>query len=219
MSHIPWRIGVPDGTLSGLERLEGLDTFVLVTRVWRLRGAGNADGDVVIMGTQVGIPVDAIRMHKLTCHSPRKEKTDTTSFEASQKSPDAQENSHLAIVQWHIASQQQLPFQAMAPWEACVDLYRERFVRGHAFDSGLFDFILTQIIRSQGGLFRNVSKIQTQNTCWKDNRVDFSRIKISAYTIYSYSALVHTMDSIRGYARIPYVNKWCYHALSGSSAD
>lgn len=48
---------MPDNTLSGLERFEGPDPAVLVPRGYAVvnvdaRGAGESDGDVVIMGTQ-----------------------------------------------------------------------------------------------------------------------------------------------------------------------
>jgi uncharacterized protein len=54
----PYNIGVPDGCLSGLERFEGPDPAEFVNRGYAIvnvdaRGAGQSDGDVVVMGTQV----------------------------------------------------------------------------------------------------------------------------------------------------------------------
>ncbi|KAG9519346.1 hypothetical protein KCV07_g4971, partial [Aureobasidium melanogenum] len=40
-----------------------------------------------------------------------------------------------------IAAQQPPSLKAIAPREACGDLYREQVVRGGAWDNGLFDFI------------------------------------------------------------------------------
>lgn len=62
------------------------------------------------------------------------------------------ENSHLAIVQWHTASLEPASLKAIAPWEACGDLYREQFVRGGIFDAGLFDFIIDHNIQGHGGV-------------------------------------------------------------------
>lgn len=58
LPHTPWNIGVPDGTLSGLERFEGPDPAVFVNKGFAVvnvdaRGAGQSDGDVAIMGKQV----------------------------------------------------------------------------------------------------------------------------------------------------------------------
>ncbi|KAJ9121210.1 hypothetical protein QFC24_004885 [Naganishia onofrii] len=203
LPHIPWKIGVPDGTLSGLERFEGPDPAVLVPRGYAIvnvdaRGVGNSDGDVVIMGTQEGEDgYDVIE-------SIAKEPWCTGNVGMSG-------NSHLAIVQWHIASQQPPSLKAIAPWEACADLYREQFVRGGAFDSGLFDFISTHIIRGNGGVedfFEMYRRSQTQNVYWADKRVDFSRIKVPAFITCSYTNFVHTMGSIRGFMQIEHDNKW-----------
>jgi len=58
LPHLPWGVGVPTDALSGLERFEGPDPAEFVPRGYAVvnvdaRGAGNSDGDVVIMGAQV----------------------------------------------------------------------------------------------------------------------------------------------------------------------
>jgi predicted acyl esterase len=82
-------------------------------------------------------------------------------------------NSHLGIVQWFIAATRPPHLKAIAPWEACGDLYREQFVRGGAWDNGLFDFIAEHVIRGKNGLedFKEMYKrSQLMNPYWEDKR-------------------------------------------------
>jgi predicted acyl esterase len=87
-------------------------------------------------------------------------------------------NSHLGIVQWFIAATRPPHLKAIAPWEACGDLYREQFVRGGAWDNGLFDFIAEHVIRGKNGLedFKEMYKrSQLMNPYWEDKRSVFQR--------------------------------------------
>jgi putative CocE/NonD family hydrolase len=144
LKHLPWGLGIPNGTVSGLEKFEGPDPAVLVPRGFAVvnvdaRGAGDSDGTVAIMGTQEAEDgYDVI--------------------EAIAKMPwcngniGLAGNSHLAIVQWFIAALKPPSLKAIAPWDACADLYREQFVRGGVFDSGLFDFIIKMNIQGREGV-------------------------------------------------------------------
>ncbi len=107
--------------------------------------------------------------------------------------------------------QQPPSLKCIAPWEACGDLYREQFVRGGNFDSGLFDFISKHIIRGRGGVedFAEMHRRSpTSNAYWKDKRADFSKIKIPTFISVSYTSFVHVMGSIRGWMEIPHNDKW-----------
>lgn len=114
-------------------------------------------------------------------------------------------NSHLGIVQWFIAAQQPPSLKAIAPWEACGDLYREQFVRGGAWDNGLFDFIIEHVIRGKRGVedFKEMyRRSNTMNPYWEDKRAEIEKIKIPTYVVASYSSFVHTMGSIRGWMEV-----------------
>jgi predicted acyl esterase len=77
------------------------------------------------------------------------------------------------IVQWFIAATRPPSLKAIAPWEACGDLYREQFVRGGAWDNGLFDFITEHVIRGKNGLedFKEMyRRSHTINPYWEDKR-------------------------------------------------
>ncbi|CAI7676926.1 unnamed protein product [Penicillium manginii] len=98
-----------------------------------------------------------------------------------------------------------------APWEACGDLYREQFVRGGAWDNGLFDLITRETIRGKHGLedFKEMfRRSQTINPYWADKRAKISKIQIPTYVVASYSSFVHTMGSVRGWLELDTPDKW-----------
>lgn len=201
---LPWGLGVPKGVISGLEKFEGPDPASFVPKGFAIvnvdaRGAGDSDGNVHIMGTQEAEDgYDVI--------------------EAIAKMPwcngniGLAGNSHLAIVQWHIAQLQPPSLKAIAPWEACGDLYREQFVRGGIFDAGLFDLIIDHNIQGRGGvedfheMYRRYPK--ADSLYWKDKRPDISKISIPTYITASYTSFVHTMGSLRGWLQVNTSEKW-----------
>ncbi|CEL03660.1 hypothetical protein ASPCAL04810 [Aspergillus calidoustus] len=203
MKKVRWGVGVPDGCLSGLERFEGPDPAAYCPRGFAIvnvdaRGAGDSDGSIVIMGKQEGEDGHDV-------------------IEGLAKLPwcngnlGLAGNSHLGIVQWFIAATQPPSLKAIAPWEACGDLYREQFVRGGAWDNGLFDLITRESIRGRHGLedFKEMyRRCQTINPYWADKRADIASIMIPTYIVASYSSFVHTMGSIRGWLQVNTDQKW-----------
>lgn len=203
MKKIPWGVGVPQGCLSGLERFEGPDPAEYCPQGFAIvnvdaRGAGNSDGSIVIMGSQEGEDghdvIEALA------------KMDWCNGNIGLAG-----NSHLGIVQWFIAATRPPSLKAIAPWEAAGDLYREQFVRGGAWDNGLFDLITKQVIRGHNGLedFREMyRRCQTMNPHWADKRANIKNINIPTYVVASYSTFVHTMGSIRGWLDVQTDQKW-----------
>lgn len=47
-----------------------------------------------------------------------------------------------------------------------------------------------------------------RNPYWDDKRVDFSKIKIPAYILGSYSTNLHTLGAFRAYDEILHKQKW-----------
>ena len=204
LKNLPWGLGIPSGVLSGLEKFEGPDPAEFVARGFAIvnidaRGSGDSGGSVAIMGTQEAEDgydvIEAIA--KLPWCS---------------GSIGLAGNSHLAIVQWFIAALQPPSLKAIAPWEACGDLYREQFARGGIFDSGLFDFIIKHNIQGHGWvenfqeMYRRYQK--GDSAYWKDKRAGIEKISIPTYITASYTNFVHTMGSIRGYLQVKTSNKW-----------
>lgn len=203
LKMMPWGLGIPNGTLSGLERFEGPDPCEYVPRGFAVvnvdsRGIGFSEGSAVIMGTQEGEDgYDVIE--------------ELAKRDWCNGSVGLAGNSHLGIVQWFIAALRPPSLKAIAPWEAAGDLYREQFARGGIWDSGLFDWITQNSIRGHNGLehfWEMYRRCQLQNSYWKDKRANIKNVNIPTYVVASYSSFVHTMGSIRGWLDVDSEHKW-----------
>ncbi|KAF7173651.1 hypothetical protein CNMCM5623_005889 [Aspergillus felis] len=203
MNTLPWGVGIPKDTTSGLERFEGPDPAEYVPQGYAVvnvdaRGAGDSEGSVVIMGTQEGEDgYDVIEgIAKLPWCS---------------GNVGLAGNSHLGIVQWFIAALRPPSLKAIAPWEAAGDLYREQFARGGVWDSALFDNITKNVIHGYNGLEHFAEMYRRsplQNAYWKDKRANIKNVNIPTYIVASYSTFVHTMGSIRGWLDVDTKDKW-----------
>ncbi|OCL09555.1 alpha/beta-hydrolase [Glonium stellatum] len=197
-------ISIPNEVLSGLEKFEGPDPAEIVPRGFAIvnvdaRGSGDSEGFVGIMESQEaedGYDVIEALAKIPWCNG----------------SVGLAGNSHLAIAQRFTAALQPPSLKAIAPWEACGDLYREQFVRGGIFDSGLFNFIVKHNIQGHGGVedFHEMHQRypKADSAYWKDKRQNISNIKITVYIIASYTSSVHIMGSIRGYPEVDTPHKW-----------
>ncbi|CAH0026361.1 unnamed protein product [Clonostachys rhizophaga] len=199
-----YNMGVPEGTLSGLEKFEGPDPAVFVEKGFAIvnadtRGVGDSDGMCVIMGTQEGEDghdcVEAIAAMPW-CNG----------------NIGLAGNSHLGIAQWFIAQQRPPHLKAIAPWEACGDLFREQFVRGGIWAGNFFDHISQVMIQGHNGMesFKEMYRRSggVGSAYWYDKRPDMTKINIPAYITASFCSPLHTMGSIRGYFDIDNPNKW-----------
>ena len=199
-----YNMGVPKGTLSGLEKFEGLDPAVYVEKGFAIvnadtRGVGDSDGMCVIMGTQEGEDgydcVEAI-----------------AALPWCNGNVGLAGNSHLAIAQWFIAQQHPPHLKAIAPWEGCGDLFREQFVRGGIWAGNFFDHISGVMIQGRHGMedFKEMYRRSggVGNPYWYDKRPDMTKINIPAYVTASFNTPLHTMGSIRGFLEIDCEDKW-----------
>jgi predicted acyl esterase len=56
--------------------------------------------------------------------------------------------------------------------------------------------------------FAMLDKYPLVNAYWEDKRADVSRITVPSYTLASYSTMLHTYGSVRGYREMSCQNKW-----------
>ncbi|KAL4860689.1 hypothetical protein BDV12DRAFT_91774 [Aspergillus spectabilis] len=200
----PWNLGIPDGTLSGLEKFEAPDPAEFVPHGYAIvnvdsRGAFDSEGCMAIMGTQEaqdGYDVIEWLAQQEWCNG----------------SVGMAGNSHLAIIQWFIAALQPPSLKAIAPWEGCGDLYREQFARGGIYGGDLFDnLIVNYMLRGRNGIesFRQMfKKHPLANDWWNDKRPDMKKINIPTYITGTYSNTMHGMGSIRGWLEVQSEQKW-----------
>ncbi|KAJ9662065.1 hypothetical protein H2198_001607 [Neophaeococcomyces mojaviensis] len=200
----PWNLGIPDGTLSGLEKFEAPDPADWVPRGYAVvnvdsRGAFDSEGTMCIMGTQEAEDgydfIEAVA----------KESWCTGSVGLAG-------NSHLAIIQWFIAALNPPSLHAIAPWEGCGDLYREQFARGGIYGGELFDnLIIKYMLRGRNGIesFREMyKKHPLANNWWNDKRPDMKKINVPTYITGTWTNTMHGMGAIRAWLEIPTTKKW-----------
>ncbi|KAL2128963.1 hypothetical protein VTI74DRAFT_8402 [Chaetomium olivicolor] len=200
----PWNLGIPDGTLSGLEKFEAPDPADWVPSGYAIvnidsRGCGHSEGTMVILGTQEA-----------------EDGYDT--IEALAKLPwcdgnvGLAGNSHLAIVQWFIAALNPPSLKAIAPWEGCGDLFREQFMRGGIYAGDLFDkLIVKYMLRGHHGMesFREMYKQHPlANSWWNDKRPDMKQITVPTYITGTWTNTMHGMGAIRGWLGMDTPDKW-----------
>ncbi|KAI0020861.1 Alpha/Beta hydrolase protein [Xylariomycetidae sp. FL0641] len=202
---VPWSLGIPPGTLSGLEKFEAPDPADWVPRGYAIvnvdsRGSGDSAGTMAIMGTQ--------------------EAEDGYDFvEAVAALPwcsgavGLAGNSHLAIVQWFVAALRPPHLRAIAPWEGCGDLYREQFARGGIYNGDLFDkLIVKYMLQGRGpGLesFRRMFREHPlANAWWNDKRPDMRRINVPTYITGTWTNTMHGQGALRGWLEVATEEKW-----------
>ncbi|KAJ5777725.1 hypothetical protein N7520_000971 [Penicillium odoratum] len=200
----PWNLGIPDGTLSGLEKFEAPDPAQFVDRGYAIinvdsRGAFDSEGQMAIMGTQEaqdGYDVIEWLAQQPWCNG----------------NVGMAGNSHLAIVQWFIAALQPPSLKAIAPWEGCGDLYREQFARGGIYGGDLFDHLIVKyILRGRNGIesFRKMfQQHPLANDWWNDKRPDMTKINIPTYITGTWTNTMHGMGAIRGWMDVDTPHKW-----------
>ncbi|KAL5333700.1 Alpha/Beta hydrolase protein [Aspergillus crustosus] len=200
----PWNLGIPEGTLSGLEKFEAPDPAEYVPRGYAIvnvdsRGAFDSEGVMAIMGTQEaqdGYDVIEWIAKQPWCNG----------------NVGLAGNSHLAIIQWFIAALQPPSLKAIAPWEGCGDLYREQFARGGIYGGDLFDHLIVKyMLRGRNGI-ESFRKMYQQHPLasdwWNDKRPDMTKINIPTYITGTWTNTMHGMGAIRGWLEVQSPHKW-----------
>ncbi|KAL4875169.1 alpha/beta-hydrolase [Aspergillus karnatakaensis] len=196
------RVGVSKASQSGYESFEGLDPAEWVPRGYAIvnvdaRGAGDSEGDLRWWGSGEG-----------------KDGHDFIEEIAAQPWCSGRValagNSWLAMAQWFIAAEQPPHLAAIAPLEGAADVLRETQARGGipavAF-SGLIQSVLPGRQR-QEDTAAMLATHPNRNAYWDDKRADFSKIRVPAYILGSYSTNLHTLGAFRAFEEIAHDKKW-----------
>ncbi|RAO73424.1 uncharacterized protein BHQ10_009436 [Talaromyces amestolkiae] len=199
----PYNLGIPDGTLSGLEKFEAPDPAFWVEMGYAIvnvdnRGSFDSEGLCAVLGTQEGR--DGHDVIELIAKEPW-----------CTGSVGMAGNSHLAQSQWFIAAEQPPSLKAIAPWEGCVDMYRETFVRGGIYSGDLFDELITKYVihgRQIEDIRAMFDKYPLANDYWNDKRAEVEKINIPTYITGTYSNTMHGMGSILGWLKTTTTEKW-----------
>ncbi|KAK3622013.1 hypothetical protein LTR56_022449 [Elasticomyces elasticus] len=190
----PWDLGIPDGTLSGLEKFEAPDPADWVPRGYAIinidsRGAFDSEDVMSIMGSQ-----EAEDGYDLIEH--------VAKLPWCSGNIGLGGNSHLAIIQWFIAALRPPSLKAIAPWEGCGGIYG-----GDLFDK----LIMKYMLKGRNGVesFRKMfEKHPLANDWWNDKRPDMSKINCPTYITGTWTNTMHGMGAIRGWLEVDTPNKW-----------
>ncbi|KAH6687382.1 X-Pro dipeptidyl-peptidase C-terminal non-catalytic domain-containing protein [Plectosphaerella plurivora] len=200
----PWNLGLPDDTLSGLEKFEAPDPAEWVPRGYAIvnidnRGCGDSEGIMACHGFQ-----ESYDGHDTVEH--------IAALPWCSGSVGLAGNSHLAIAMWGTAAQRPPSLKAIAPWEGCGDLYREHFARGGIYCGDMFDeLIVKHMLRGRNGIESPrlmFERSPLMSSWWAEKRPDMSRINIPTYITGTWTNTMHGMGSIRGWLEAGTQDKW-----------
>ncbi len=195
-------LGMDTGTVSGLNKFEGPDPAFWCAHGYAVcnpdpRGSFNSEGDIRVWSRQEGQDYhDLIEWLGIQgwCNG----------------KVGLSGNSYLAISQWFAAAEQPPHLAAIAPWEGMSDIYRDLVMRG-----GIPDFPFPRrLARSFVGknlsedLVAEAERHALMDGLWESKIPAFENITVPAYIVASYSNMIHTPGTFRGWRRISSTKKW-----------
>ncbi|KAH8886239.1 alpha/beta-hydrolase [Thozetella sp. PMI_491] len=199
LDRVPWRAGIPRDWTSDLEKFEGLDPAEWCPRGYAIvnvdsRGVFDSDGDMFMLGTQEGRDgYDSVE-----CIGSQPWCNGAVAFAG---------NSYLAAAQWFIAAERPPHLKAIAPWEGFADTYRELNGRG-----GIPNYAFTSSMHAGKNRLEDTGAMIRQyplwNRYWEDKSAKLTQIDVPIYAAASFSTMLHTEGTIRGFLFSASKDKW-----------
>jgi hypothetical protein len=119
-------------------------------------------------------------------------------------------NSWLAMSQWFVGAMRPPHLTAIAPWEGASDIYHENACRG-----GIPEFLFSEGIFSHlngNGKVEDIPAMSRTHTLfnayWESKVARVEKINIPAYVAASWTNLLHTAGTIRGWRQMASKDKW-----------
>ncbi|KAJ5370561.1 Alpha/Beta hydrolase protein [Penicillium cataractarum] len=202
LSSFPLRVGIAENRLSGYESFEGPDPAEWVPRGYAIvnvdaRGAMDSEGSMRFWGSGDGKDgYDAIE--------------EIAALPWCNGKVAMLGNSWLAISQWFIAAERPPHLACIAPLEGVSDPLREQFRRGGIPELQFWN-ALSGLLCGRNEVEDIVTMAEESvltNSYWEDKRAKLDQIEVPAYILASYSTMLHTLGSFRGYEEIPHDKKW-----------
>ncbi|KAF9886277.1 hypothetical protein FE257_011890 [Aspergillus nanangensis] len=202
LKSFPLRVGIPESQLSGYESFEGPDPAEWIPRGYAVvnvdaRGAMHSEGCMRFWGSGDGEDgYDAIE--------------EIASLPWCNGKVTMLGNSWLAISQWFIAAERPPHLACIAPLEGVSDPFREQLRRGGIPELQFWKALLGMLCGRNGveDIVAMSEESDLTNAYWEDKRAKIERIQVPAYILASYSTMLHTLGSFRGYEDIPHDEKW-----------
>ncbi|KAE9378577.1 hydrolase CocE/NonD family protein [Stipitochalara longipes BDJ] len=199
----PWRNGVPQCTVSALEKFEGLDPAYWCLHGYALvhsdmRGTWMSEGDTYINSTLDGR--DGYDLIEWIAGRPW-----------SNKRVAMAGNSYLSQTQWFVGAEKPPHLACLAPWEGWNDLYNDSAMRGGIPNPEFQQAILTVC---SPGLARTedvtamTKEYPLWNEYWDDRRARCDKIEVPIYVVASWTNALHTKGTLRGFIESSSKEKW-----------
>ncbi|MDQ6876151.1 MAG: CocE/NonD family hydrolase [Candidatus Dormibacteraeota bacterium] len=195
-------LGMDTGMVSGLMKFEGPDPAFWCAQGYAVcnpdpRGSFNSEGDIRVWSRQEGEDFSDL-IEWLGVQDWCNGKVGLSG------------NSYLAISQWFAAAEQPPHLAAIAPWEGMSDIYRDLVMRGGIPDFPFprrlaLSFVgknLTEDLVAEG------ERHPLMDPLWESKVPAFENITVPAYIVASYSNMIHTPGTFRGWRRISSREKW-----------
>lgn len=114
------------------------------------------------------------------------------------------------MAQWFIAAENPPHLTCIAPLEGATDFYRETLCRGGVPFKPFWDMLRTCLVGRNlvEDPVAMIEKYPQWNAYWEDKRARLDKISIPAYILASYSTMIHTEGSFRGFEEIASKDKW-----------
>jgi uncharacterized protein len=195
-------LGVDQSRLSGLGKFEGPDPAYWVANGFAIcnpdvRGVFNGEGDSTLTGKQEG-----------------EDEYDLIEWLGTQEWSNGKVgtcgNSYLAVSQWFTAAEQPPHLAAIAPWEGWNDTYRDLAIRGGMPDPSFPEVLMINYVGGgqREDMVTEIERYPLIGDLWKSKAATLENITTPAYITASYSNLIHTLGTFRGWRRIKSADKW-----------
>lgn len=194
-------LGVPPGTVSKMTKFEAPDPGWWCHQGYAIinpdaRGSGSSEGDLATFGTQEAQDgADLVEW--------------VGTRDWSNGKVGMAGNSWLAMTQWIIAAEKPPHLACIAPWQGCVDIYREFVCMGGVPEVGFNGWLLGMLNgpNREEDYVAMVRKHPTINGYWKDKIARLAEIEIPAYVTAGWSHF-HLRGSFEGFRHISSPRKW-----------
>lgn len=198
----PTRMDVPAGREEGLNLFEGLNPSYWVSHGYAIvqpdpRGVFSSEGDVSMWS-----PTEA------------RDEYDLIEWLATQAWSNGKVglagNSYLAISQWFVAALKPPHLAAIAPWEGASHIYRDTACRG-GIPETVFSPFIVDLLPTDGRVEHMGAALAADprlTAYWEDKAAKLSQIDVPAYITASWTNLIHTAGTIRGFREIGSAHKW-----------
>lgn len=202
LDQFPYRAGVPEKMVSGLQCFESADPAFWCAQDYAViladsRGAVNSEGDILHWG-----PDEAL------------DGADTIEWIAARDWCSGKVgmcgNSWLAICQWFIAAERPPHLAAIAPWEGMNDLFRDHMVIGGIPKAGFKHEILSRLAGNGSVEFPPDHLVDNpvidEYLGSKIARIE--QIEVPAYVVASWTHFLHTRGTLRAWERLTSEHRW-----------